>query len=462
MDRRELLKKLLLSLPALSLGTSFFTSCKKEELFADLNYDGKVIIIGAGAAGMYAAYLLHKQNVEVTLLEASSLYGGRVRALAGFSDFPIELGAEEVHGQKSVWYDLIKSTNAGFAEGETRDFYLLDNLLKEEASVSGDAEFITLQELLETLENSEDSSVPDITAEAYGQQKGISSRVAHIYNALVGNEHGTSNTRISAFGVAEENKLWTAGNDNFLLNGRSHISIFEERFAEILPKIQLNTQIKTIDYSGTAVMLTDQNGATYSADKVIITVPLTILRDGDISFIPSLPSSKTEAFGKIGMGAGMKIILKFNTRFWPEDTGSIYGVGLVPEFWSTGTGRSLANNVLTAFVHGENAEVLSAQGAVAVATALQELDAMYGAGVASGALVDSFIMNWTNEPFVKGTYSYPVAGGAGARENLATPVQDKLFFAGEATNYNGHFGSVHGAMETGFRAVNELLKTVQQ
>jgi monoamine oxidase len=69
------------------------------------------------------------------------------------------------------------------------------------------------------------------------------------------------------------------------------------------------------------------------------------------------------------------------------------------------------------------------------------------------------LKNWRNEPFIQGAYSYPSINSEGQREHLAAPVNAKLFFAGEATNYNGHLATVHGAMESGYRAVKELLES---
>jgi monoamine oxidase len=67
--------------------------------------------------------------------------------------------------------------------------------------------------------------------------------------------------------------------------------------------------------------------------------------------------------------------------------------------------------------------------------------------------------NWANEPYIGGAYSFPSLNSEGQREKLAAAVSNKLFFAGEATNFNGHLATVHGAMESGYRAVLELLES---
>ncbi len=448
--RRQLLKNLALALPAGMLMPSLLASCKKDEI----EFSGKAIVIGAGAAGMYAAYLLNDYDVDVTVLEAAPVYGGRIRPLQGFSDFTIELGAEEVHGEKSLWYDIITSLNKEFVNADDESFYFIDNLLKSETQLANDADLNALYDLIDNIENYLGA---DKTMDQYLSDNNIAQRVSHIGNALLGNEYGTSNTRLGAAGVAASGRKWDAGDQNFMLKNSHYLSVLEEKFAAILPEIQLNTQIKKIDYSGSQVVLTDQNGNTYAADKVIITVPLAILQSGDIEFIPSLSASKQSAISAIGMNTGMKIILKFSTTFWVANLGSVYGSGYVPEFWSTGLGRSAENNTLTAFVMGEKAEYLSSLGAGAIDVVVAELDQMYGAGVASGSLIASYIMDWSKEPFIKGAYSYQKVGTGDSRSTLAQSIDDKIFFAGEATNIEGHEATVHGAIQTADTAVEELV-----
>jgi monoamine oxidase len=150
-------------------------------------------------------------------------------------------------------------------------------------------------------------------------------------------------------------------------------------------------------------------------------------------------------------------VLKFSQRFWDARLGSIIGSGLVPEFWCPSARSSQRDFVLTAFVMGERAEQLSQQGSNAVRSVLAELDAVYG-GVATARFQDAVIADWGKEPFIRGAYSFPIVGGGLAmRRTLAEPIQNKLFFAGEASHITGHSGTVHGAVETGRRAVKEIL-----
>ncbi len=459
MKRREVLRLLGLGIPAGIIFPSMFTSCKDDELFSGLTYGGKVIIVGAGISGLYAALLLKKRKVDVTILEASNVIGGRIRSLENFSDFPVELGAEEIHGQRSVWYDMVRSTGSEFASSNGLDFIRLDNELRRLMDVESDSDIQAIDQLIEKL--SEYNS-GDITADQYIAAQGIPARVQHYFNALLANENGTSTDRISMQGIAEADAMWTSGDKNMMLRDRSFMSIINEKLADVIPLVTFSSQVRSIDYSGSTITLTDQNSNTYTADRVIITTPLTVLRDGDITFTPALSADRTAAFSRIGMGAGMKILLRFQNRFWDYGTGSIYSDGVVPEYWSTGGGgRSPSNTVLTAFVHGAKAEYLQSLGGGMINAILSDLDNMYGTGtVGTAVLQATSVMNWGTMPFIRGTYSYPKPGSSGARELIAAPLQNKIFFAGEATHTRGHFATVHGAMETGIRAVDELFKSI--
>jgi hypothetical protein len=79
---------------------------------------------------------------------------------------------------------------------------------------------------------------------------------------------------------------------------------------------------------------------------------------------------------------------------------------------------------------------------------------------ASNLISESFIMDWKKEQYIQGCYSYPSLNENNSRDILKKSIKEKLYFAGEATNVNGHFGSIHGAMETGKEAVSEIIKDI--
>lgn len=455
MNRRIFLRNSVLALPAISL----LSACKDDKV--SINYDGKIIIVGAGASGLYAASLLQKKGAKnIQILEASLSYGGRIKPFSGFADFTIELGAEYVHGNNSVFYNMVKNTGGEFINLPKTDFYYFKSSLKSESQADMDNDFIAANSLYDNLAN---YSGPDTTTQQHINNNGISAALHPYLNAIWGNDYGTSNNRLSIKGIAEADNLWGAGEGDYAIANKSILSILEQNFAAILPNIKYNTAIKYIDYSGTNILLKDQNNNEYRADKVIITVPLSILKSNFITFSPVLPSSKVSAINNLGMDAGMKVLLKFSHNFWAANTQYIYGNNAVPIYWVTSSGRTSANyQILTAFILGEKAESLTGLTNEQIMNIiLSDLDTIYGNSLASSNFIDMHIQDWTKEPFIKGAYSYPKVGYSGAREALAEKIGNLLFFAGEATATNGHFATVHGAFETAERSVNELIATIK-
>lgn len=454
MHRKKFIQQTLLALPAFYLGESLlFTSCKKKDEPKIGDWKGDVLIIGAGIAGLYAAQKLMAQGISVTILEAGNYVGGRIRTLKGFADHEIELGAEEVHGKRSEWYNLVSSTpGAQLGQNNSEDYYYIDNQLKSDAAWSSNNNLTEAKTFESTARN---YSGADKTVYQEILDRNIHPSVYEIVNAMTGNEYGTSSNRLSILGITEEDQLWNSGNQNYELKNSTYSAVLQYHFGDAINKVQLNKAVKSINYSGAKTIATDANGTEYIADKVLVTVPLSVLKAGDIHFSPSLPESKRSAMEKIGMGAGMKIILKFNNRFWPSDTGSIIGGSKCPEYWFT-AGKS-NTPILTAFIMGEKAEYLSGLGNGAIQELLKELDTMYGNNAASNAYSDAHITDWGKEQFFKGAYSYPVVGGGiSMRAELARAVDSKIYFAGEATHTAGHSGTVHGALETAIRSVTEI------
>lgn len=458
MHRRTFIQHSALSSLALFSGSSFLSSCKKDKL-PKVKWDGKVIIIGAGISGIYAAQTLLAQGVKnITILEASNRWGGRILSNQSFADFAIELGAEEVHGQKSRWYDILKSHGAALTESDGTDYIQLDNQLKKLTAVNGDSDIQKAYQIINAVSNYNGS---EITVEAYTQQQGLAARVKHLAEARLGNEYGTSNTRLSLPGISVADQLWYSGNKNFVLTHTSYQNIIQDAYADALSKIQYEKAVNSITYSGNICEITTTDGSSYSADKVVITVPISILKQNFIQFSPQLPQQKLDAINIIGMDAGMKIILKFNQKFWDSNLGSLYASGYVPEFWDPSAGKAGNTAVLTAFVMGEKAEALSAQGNAAINTVLSELDNIYGNNLASTHFNDAIIMDWYKEPFIQGAYSYPKIKSNEVRIQYASTLNDKLYFAGEAANTEGCFATVHGAIDAAYNAVRELLLSVK-
>lgn len=456
MQRRDFIKNTLITTGAVALG-----SCQEKIPYANRKYEGQIAVIGAGAAGLYAGQLLEEQEAKYTIYEASDQIGGRIRSLKGLADFDLELGAEEIYGPPSQWYDWIKEQGGTLIKNSNEHyFYQIGNQIENEAKLKTNASFQAAQAAVQQALNYKGD---DVTLQQFISTKSLPNEVKYVAETLLANKYGTSADRISVKGLAEQFNISSASNDIYTVTNLSLGGVLTEKFKNVISKVVLNTPIRRIDYSNERIMIEDAQAQRRFVDKVIITVPLSILQSGVLELTPTLPDTHTFALKNIGMGAGIKVALVFKKRFWDANASMIYTAGVIPQFKINSYGRDTQSFVLTATVMGQQAEVLSAlSNAVLIQTILKDFDVIFGKGVAAASLTNARITDWTKEPYIKGAFSYPLVGGGGllTRQAFAQPVKRRLYFAGEATHYGGHSGTVHGAIESSRRAVDELLRDV--
>lgn len=465
MRRRKFLHTLGMASPALMLGPSFLewqAKLPKQQL------GGTVVIIGAGVAGLYAAKALHDQGITVIVLEASSVHGGRVRPLPGFADFPLEAGAEFVHGKGNAAGDppsfLWSSIDAYDPDllleyGSHKEMYDIDGVIKTDPYWDAGLENCWQFYLNMYAYTGDDILMSEHLETEYGVTP--THPYWHFYEAWIGSEFGTSIDRIGMKSIAISEVLWLTGGKDFLLD-TDYLGLMDTLFFEpILDKIQYNRVVTSVLYDSDGVIVSCADGSMHFGDKCIVTVPLTILKENSISFSPALPTTKQNAIDTLDMGAGMKLFLKFSNNFWGSDIGDITVDGYTTFIWAPGIDKTAAtNNVLICFIMGENAEYMSALDAGAIDVALAELDALFD-GAATANYVDGYIQDWGKEPYIKGAYSFPapntyITETNTTRIDLAEPINCVLFFAGEATN-NNHPSTVHGALESGARVAEEIM-----
>lgn len=447
MNRRQFIRANSKALLGALLLPNLLASCDEDTLFGNIKYEGKVVIIGAGVAGLYAGYLLQSHGVDFSILEASGKAGGRVGKREGFADFPIDIGGQWLHGDFSILGDLIKTSNTPTFPDNSENLFWHEGALKE--SLPSD-----LQALFDKIpDGSEDISIEDYYYALGGTEENFYLLTANTADV------GASPRNVSVKWEKEGYSLQSYGADDHKFEKTYFDFINDQIIAKVSDRIQLNTVVKTIDYSADKVVITTRNGAKIEADKVIVSVPITVLKDGDIAFTPPLPSTKTESFKQLGMEAGMKAFMRFSEKFTEE---GVLGGKVCASYVVESYNRNSNDLVLFGFAMGDQAKALSDIGnAAALKALLAELDEMFD-GAASASYIGHSFEDWYKHPFIRGAYSYPLVGAtADTRKNLAEPVDNKLFFAGEATNYNGHHQTVHGAIETGYREVINLLNTIK-
>jgi monoamine oxidase len=281
---------------------------------------------------------------------------------------------------------------------------------------------------------------------------------------------------LSVKALAEGAALLSRNKMERLLRSNPMQDVLASRFNAVIPSIEFNTPIKTIDYASSKIKLLGEkirtDGGTENismeVDKVIVTVPVSILKTSGINFIPALPASKTISISHLGMDACIRMVLDFKQNFWGERSGFLYGGDESPEYFNIGVARSQFNKTLGITIGGPQAEKISALGVEdAIQAILKELDMVF-AGKASfnirkddAGKIASEYFDWSKLPFIKGGTSYvKPEGKISDRTELAKPVNEVLFFAGEATDDKGESGTINGALLSGKRVAQEVVDAI--
>ena len=254
-----------------------------------------------------------------------------------------------------------------------------------------------------------------------------------------------------------------------LLRSNPMQDVVQSRFSSVLPYVEFNSVITSVDYSGDRVLLTGmQDGTDFNTevDKLVIAVPLSILKTA-IAFSPALPTGKQQALGGLDMSAAVKVVMDFKRNFWSNDCAYIYGHPNLPELFTTGLGRSELNKSLSLTVFGDKAEEISAKGPDAIPYILAELDAVFDNKATPNIRLDDDgapiyeMVDWTAEPYIQGGISYIRPGAShDHRVALAEPVDSVLYFAGEAADVSGDAGTVNGALVSAQRVAQEVVDSI--
>jgi monoamine oxidase len=189
---------------------------------------------------------------------------------------------------------------------------------------------------------------------------------------------------------------------------------------------------------------------------------------GAVQFTPTL-DRKHEALAALASGAALKVILLFRRPFWEEIEGGRYRQAgffqapqaQFPTFWTALPQRV---PMLVAWAGGPRARCMSgASVAEIVHCAVESAQSLFGTACeVASELAGAYVHDWQSDPHAAGAYSYVQVGGEGARKALAAPLADTLFFAGEATDYEGENGTVAGALQSGLRAARDVLASARK
>lgn len=361
------------------------------------SFKGDVIIIGAGAAGLAAANLLELNDVKYTILEATSRYGGRLEQNTNFADFPIDLGAEWIHQDKKILNRLI---------GKNTDAPISRNLIRYDPS-----------------------DVYWWDGEIYEQDSGLSLKI----------------------------EQWSYPEYKF--KDSTWFNFVEEYFAKnVQHKIIYNSPVTSINYSDDKVVIVTEGGQRYTADKVISTVSIGVLKANSIAFIPELSNEKRAAINSVEFLPGFKLFMKFSEKFYPDMIGVDTDSG-EKTYYDVAFKKDATDNVFGLLSTGDSAEHYYRLGSdkAVVKAVLEELDKLFNGKASASFSGEYLIKDWGKARFTLGTWT-DAYNNEDLIDVLLAPLQHKVYFAGETFDPYGQYSTVPGAIISGYSAVYQLLE----
>ena len=223
-------------------------------------------------------------------------------------------------------------------------------------------------------------------------------------------------------------------------------------------RIEMGEEVREIRWQESPIRIVTKE-QEFTADRVIVTLPLGVLKAGSIRFVPALPAGKQSAIASLGMGVLNKCYLRFPEVFWPDNVDWLEYIAEVHGEWTEWVSfvRTTGQPVLLGFNAGTRGrEIEALTDEQIVESAMQTLRILYGDDIPEPT--DFQITRWASDPFSRGSYSFCSLGSTPEmRRELARPLDGKLFFAGEATSVD-YYGTADGACQSGLRVADEVLK----
>lgn len=417
-----------------------------------------IIIIGGGAAGLMAAKELTEKGIEVILIEANERLGGRINTLLDTKfDIPIEAGAEFIHGDLPLTQQLLKKAKINFHPiGEERVFVKngqwnasddpiphWDLLMKKMKEVKMD---ITIAHFLEMY----------FAEEQYESLRINIRRFAEGFDLA---DITTAST------IALRNEWMNEEEDQYRIDGGYHMLI--QYLAQECKKkgalIHTSCAVTKIEWVNNSVKIFTITGKIFVANKAIITLPLGIVQKNKspnaIEFKPAIKAQKAAA-AQIGFGAVIKFLLQFDEPFWEEKSKQVAFIisdQQVPTWWTQVPAKSA---MITGWLGGQTAiALLTAKENDLLKMALESLSNIFSIeyDTLKAQLRTYKIINWAEDPYSLGAYSFATTQTLAARKLLQQGVEQTLFFAGEGLYEGDYPGTVEAALTTGKNVAKDII-----
>ncbi|GMT32702.1 hypothetical protein PFISCL1PPCAC_23999, partial [Pristionchus fissidentatus] len=446
----------------------------------------EVIVVGGGISGLAAARQLRGFGVDVKVIEARAKIGGRMQddwslgvavgcgaqLVTGILNNPIALMCEQVGvGYRALTEGcpLLDATTGGRVDAK------VDRVVDEQFNAILDAH----GHWRSSVQDAEDGSLYEHLTTIHekllklGAVKWTEAE-ERVFQWNIGNTEfscGAKLDQVSALHWDQnESLVQFAGAHALLTEGSSEMI---KRLGEGTD-IRLNCPVEKITWGADKkCTVACKGGKKFTADSVIIAVPLAVLHKGTIEFVPPLPKSKCAAIKGLGAGLIEKIAVRFPRRFWSslvKEDGSLDYFGHVPadgkkrglfnmfyDFSSRGNGKN-EQYVLMSYVCGDSVDIVNELSDVEVVQMFVDtLQEMFG-DESIPEPTGHVVTHWGRDPYIGMSYSYVRVGATGDNyDGIAGTIANKLHFAGECTN-RFFPQTMTGAYLSGVREAGKLLE----
>ena len=436
--------------------------------------DVDVVVVGAGVAGLAAARRLTERGVRVAVLESRDRIGGRIATIRDErTPLPIELGAEFIHGSADEVVEIVREARLVVCDTQGERWRASGRRLTPIDEHDFWKEIGRVMKRLDA-ERSPDRSFQEFLDTRPGGASLAAQRV--LAREFVAGFHAADLSLISERALADGGAPEDPSEERMgrVLDGYDRVPA---TLASALGDVRLAHRVHEIAWEPGAVELrftsADASGGaiagSISALAAVISVPLGVLHQTDgpsaIRFTPDVTDSRRAA-SQLAMGTVVRIPMLFREPFWEAKslerrTGgrSLSGMSFlhssdddIPVWWTAAPVRA---TTLVGWAGGTRAARLIGLSVTEIEDrALAALARQFGM---QRRRVESLAEHcwhhdWVTDPHALGAYSYALVGGSTAAKRLARPVNDTIFFAGEAADEAGRNGTVHGAIGTGYRA----------
>jgi len=416
-----------------------------------MKYD--VIIIGAGAAGLLAMRELAEAGHHVCMLEAAAFAGGRISPIKEGFQSHVEAGAEFIHGKLPLTFKLLKEAGLSYEVVEDKMIGVQNGIWQTEEHDGHWDEFMKQLGRLKT----------DITILQFLEENFSKPEHLQLRQAVQRFSEGFNLADISKASILSIKNEWKdIEKKQYRVKG-GYIQLIDHLVdccSQFNTEFHFNTCAKEIEYENGNVTIYATDNKKFQAKKLIITVSAGILQSGTIKFKPELTDHAVAIQG-LGFGAVIKFLLEFKTCFWKEfddEIGFLLTDEEIPTWW---TQLPAESNLLTGWLGGPNAtKKIFEPDTSLLQTALLSLSSIFRIPPAmlQEELTNYKIINWLNQPFIKGGYSYNTLHSKQAINILSSPVHDTIYFAGEAISKSESQGTVESALQSGHDTAKMLIE----